>query len=146
MRKYIILIGLIFFSSCITQKKCLERYPPRIVRDSIYIETITEVPLIIQGDTIDVTVPVVNCPDQDVFLVENNKLKQQISILKGKLISNTTIKPDTIIVNTTEIKTEIKEVKVPDPIPYVPKFIKLLAWIGGVFIVLIIAWIVRKLL
>ena len=144
MIKNIILLVLIFLSSCITQKKCFERYPSQVSRDSIYIETITEVPLIIEGDTMEVVVPVNDCPDQDLFSIENSKLKQQISILKGKLTSSTTIKPDTVIVNTTETKTVIKEIKVPDPVPYVPKFIKLLAGLGAGFIVFILAWLFLK--
>ena len=36
-----------------------------------------------------------DCPDQDVVTIENSKLKQQIRILNGRLISMTEVKPDT---------------------------------------------------
>jgi hypothetical protein len=114
-----LIIGVFLCSGCVTQKKCLAKFPPGI--DSVYIEKLKEIPVYLPGDTINITVPV-NCPDQDVALVENVKLRQVIRILNGKLQSVIQIKPDTIKVYTTQIKEVIKEK--PVPVKYVPKFYK----------------------
>lgn len=140
--KYLIMFVLTVFvlSGCVTQRRCNLKFPPSNKRDSVYIETIKEIPVPIPGDTIKVTAPVINCPDQDIVKVENSKLKQDIKILNGKLIANTQIKPDTVFVPVTETKTVVKEVKVPAPVKFVPKFVKFLAWTGGIALLLILAW------
>lgn len=141
-----LLILTLIMSSCVTQKKCLQKYPPSSSVDSVYIEKVKEVPIFIPGDTVNVEVPI-NCPDQDIVLIENNKLKQEISIIKGKLISNTTVKPDTIVVPMIQTIEKIKEVKVPEPVKYIPKIYKDSLWIciiifAGAFIWL--GWKVKK--
>ena len=117
------LILVILSSSCVTRRKCLQKFPPTTTRDSIYVETIKEVPVLIPGDTVKVEIPI-NCPDQDLVNIETSRLIQQIKILNGKLISNTLIKPDTVFVHSKETKTVIKEVKVPEPVKYIPKIYK----------------------
>jgi len=87
------------------------------------VEKLKEVPIYLKGDTVKIDVPV-NCPDQDIVSIENGKLKQQIQILNGKLVSNTQIKPDTIKIPVVETNTVVKEVKVPEPVKVVPKFYK----------------------
>ena len=134
--------SLFLLTSC-SQRWCSTRYPPQTSKDSIYIETIKEIPVILPGDTVNIEVPV-NCPDQDLVNIETSKLKQEIKILNGKLISNTKIKPDTVFVHTKETKTVTKEVKVSVPEKYVPKIVRVFAWTGGAFIVLLIAWLVLK--
>jgi hypothetical protein len=136
-----IIIG--FLTSCATQRRCAMKFPMQSSRDSIYIESIKEIPVPLPGDTIRVDVPI-NCPDQDVIKVENSKLKQEISIIKGKLISNTTIKPDTVFVHSKEIKTVIKEVKVPEPVKYVPKFYKYCALILICLVIITIIYFALK--
>ena len=130
--------------SCITQKKCLSRYPPQ--SDSVYIEKLKEVPVYIDGDTIVVKVPV-NCPDQDVAIFENVKLRQIIRILNGKLSSVTEIKPDTVKVYVPYIKEKVKEVIVTEPERYTPKLILYSACIlWGVIlaVILYLAWKIFK--
>lgn len=124
-------IAVLFLTSCVTQRKCTLKFPPTVTRDSIYIETIKEIPIPIPGDTIRVEAPI-NCPDQDIVSMENSKLKQQIRILNGKLISNTLIKPDTIKVFVPKIEIRVKEVKVPQPVKFIPKLylIAFYLWIG----------------
>lgn len=126
--KIIIIAVLLLLSSCVTQRKCMQKFPPKETRDSVYIEKIKEVPVFIPGDTVKVSAPI-NCPDQDLIKYENSKLKQEISIIKGKLISNTTVKPDTIKVKVTETIEKIKEVKIPEPVKYIPKIYKDALWI-----------------
>lgn len=123
----IILVLAVLLQSCVTQKKCMQKFPPAESRDSIYIETIKEVPVLLPGDTINIEVPIA-CPDQDLIKVENSKLKQEISIIKGKLISNTTIKEDTVFVKVTETVEKIREVKVPEPVKYIPEIYRNALW------------------
>lgn len=129
MKTKIVLLALfsLLATSCVTQRKCALKFPLQSSRDSIYIETIKKVPVYLKGDSIFVDVPI-NCPDQELIKFENAKLKQEISIIKGKLISNTTIKPDTVFVPVTEIKTVVKEVKVPTPVKFIPKIYKVALW------------------
>ena len=145
MRKVKIFLLAILSVSAVScsQRWCNTKYPQIASRDSLYIETVKEIPIYLPGDSILVNVPV-DCPDQDLVNVETGKLKQQISILKGQLISNTNIKPDTVFVPVTEIKTVIKEVKVPEEVRFVPKFFKFYTW-GFVFIIFaIIIYLVIK--
>jgi len=140
---WLALAFLMLLGSCVTQRRCNIKFPPVSSRDSVYIETVKEVPVPVPGDSIIVEV-LVNCPDQDLVDIETSKLIQQIKILNGKLISNTQIKPDTIKVFVKDTKIVIKEVKVPQPVKYVPKIVKIFAWIGGIGIVLVIGYIVLK--
>lgn len=132
----ILSLFLALLSGCVTQRKCNLKFPPSVQRDSIYVETVKEIPVLIPGDTINLEIPI-NCPDQDIVFVENFKLRQQIRILNGKLVSNTLIKPDTVFVHTKETITKTKEVKVLQPVKFIPKFFKFCTW-GFVFIILLI--------
>jgi len=124
MRKILFLaVFSLFLTSCATQRRCSIKFPVQSSRDSIYVEKLKEVPIYLKGDTVKIDVPV-NCPDQDIVSIENGKLKQQIQILNGKLVSNTQIKPDTIKIPVVETNTVVKEVKVPEPVKVVPKFYK----------------------
>jgi hypothetical protein len=127
-----LLAVVILFASCVTQKRCLQKFPPSVIRDSIYVETLKEVKVPVKGDTIKIDVPV-NCPDQDVVsFIENSVLSQEIKILNGRLTSLTKIKPDTIKIYVPEIHEKIKEVKVSVPQKYIPKvyLIAFYLWIG----------------
>jgi len=139
-----LILSTIILSSCITQKKCSMKFPTQNTRDSIYIETFTEVPIFLDGDSILVNVPV-NCPDQDVALVENGKLKQVITILKGRLYSSTQIKPDTVYVPVKKIETVVKEVKIPQPVKYIPKFYSTLLLVNIGMVILLIAYLYLKI-
>ena len=141
--KYLPLI-ILLLSGCVTQKKCSEKFPITASKDSVYIETVKEVPYYLPSDSVIIEVPVYDCADQDIIISETGRLKQIISILNGKLTSNTQIKPDTVIINTTNTKIVTKEIKVPEPVKYVPKWIKIFAWIGAVGIILFGIWIVIK--
>jgi hypothetical protein len=136
----------VLFAGCATQKRCSARFPPQVISDSIYIEKLKEVPVYIDGDTIIVKVPV-NCPDQDIAIYENVKLRQTIRILNGKLSSITEIKGDTVKVYVPEIHEKVKEVIVTKPQKYIPTIYKGALWLWiGVLIAIgaYIAWKVFK--
>lgn len=146
MRKVLLFLILsVFLASCVTQRRCNLRFPPSVQKDSIYVETIKEVPVPIPGDTIKVDVPI-NCPDQDIVSVENSKLKQQIKILNGRLVSNTEIKPDTVWVHTKETKTITKEVKVPTPVKFIPDIYKVALWLWVGILIAIGGYIAFRIL
>ena len=139
------LFVLTTFVNCTTQKRCAKKFPQVASYDSIYVETIKEIPVYIPGDTIKVEVPVINCPDQDLGIIETDKLKQEISILNGKLKSKTTIKPDSVIIYVPEIHERIVIEKKPVEVRYVPKFVKFLAWSGVILFLLIVAYLAFKM-
>jgi len=142
--KYILVLLIVAASGCVTQKRCDMKYPTQNSRDSIYIEKFTEVPIFIDGDSIVVNVPI-DCPDQDVALIENGKLKQVITILKGRLFSSTQIKPDTVFINVKQAETVVKEVKVPEPVKYVPSFYRILLLVNIGIVVLMLGYLYMKL-
>jgi hypothetical protein len=120
--KYLAIVTVVIIaSSCVTKKKCLQRFPA--ARDSAYVEKLSLVPIYVPGDTFNINVPV-RCPDQDIVQVENTHLKQVIRILNGKLLSSTEIKPDTIRVPVKEIQIKVNDVKVLEPVKYIPKIYK----------------------
>lgn len=141
MKNKILLFGLILalLSASCSRRWCNAHYPEKASKDSIYIETVTEKPVYIPGDSVFIEAPVINCPDQSLIKFENTKLKQEISIIKGKLTSNTIIKPDTVYVPVKETITEIREVKVPDPVRVVPKFYK---YCTGGFILIVLGFLI----
>lgn len=148
--KYL-LIALLILSSCTTAKRCAKRFPQVASVDSVYVETLKEVPIYLPGDSIEIEIPI-DCPDQDVT-VETGRLKQQITILNKMLKSKTTIKPDTVKVYVTETEVQYKEVKIPQVIKETPRFWKITGWIGiasvltaGLLFVLKIRSIPKKIL
>ena len=148
MNKLALIITCLIFTSCVTQKKCNDKFPSTSSIDSIRIETVKEIPVYLPGDSILIDVPA-DCSDIEPVVFENGKLKQTISILSGKLTSLTNIKPDTLYVPVTEVKTVVKEVKVPEKVKYVPNIIKVFSWVGisaaiGIFIFLFIK--IKKIL
>lgn len=144
MKKLLIILTSLLSVSCVTQKRCSEKFPITSSKDSIYIETIKEVPYYIEGDSILIEVPS-DCDDIDPIIVENSRLRQVISILNGKLTSKTDIKPDTVIIPVKEIKEVIKEVKVSDPVKFVPKIYKIFTWIGVSSIISLLLFLFIKI-
>ena len=139
----ILTLFLVVLSSCVTQKRCNIKYPPSTLRDSIRIESIKEIPIYLPGDSIKVNIPV-NCPDQNVATIETDRLKQEIKILNGRLVSNTHIKKDTVFVPVKEVETRVNTVIVTKPVEFIPKNIKKLAWTGAISLFLIVAFLVWK--
>jgi hypothetical protein len=136
----LILCFIILLPDCVTQKKCLEKFPPGT--DSVYIEKLKKVPVYLPGDTIRLSTPA-NCPDQDLVSMENSKLKQTISILNGKLLAITIIKPDTVVRYVPQIIEKVKEV--PQPVKYVPKFYKYCVGALGILVFALIIYFGLKI-
>jgi hypothetical protein len=95
------------------------------------------------GDSIKINVPI-NCPDQNIGIIETDRLKQEIRILNGRLVSNTHIKKDTVFVPVKQIETVVNTVIVTKPVEFIPKPVKKLARFGGISIFLIIAFLIWK--
>ena len=137
------LFVLTLFGSC-TAKWCAKKFPQVAQVDSIYVETLKEVEIPLPGDTIEIEIPI-DCPDQEVGTMEIGRLKTQISILNKKLTSKTTIKPDTVKIYVPEIHEKVTIEKKPIEVRYIPKFNKVMTWLGIAFILGLIAYIGLKI-
>jgi hypothetical protein len=137
---------LTFFvlTSCATQKKCNYKYPCLSGRDSIYIETIDTFKVSIPGDTIINQIPI-NCPDQDILIMENGKLSQSLKIVNGLLKQKLIIKPDTVTLYTTKIVEKVKEVTIPKITNITPRFWIISGCIGIISVILIIVYLGFKM-
>jgi len=137
-----ILLYLAFLSvlslSC-SRQWCYTRHPLSASVDTVKIENIKEIPVYIEGDTIEIIFPL-DCPDTEVFEVENNRLKQQIQILNKELHSTVQAKPIHDTITVTETVMEIKEVRVTEPVRYTPKIYKQALTVCIIFVIGFIAW------
>ena len=144
--KYILLAILtLFLASCATQRRCMYKHPIQSLRDSVYIETVHNIPVYLPGDTIKIESKIIDCPDQTILKFENDKLKQDVRILNGKLISKITIKPDTIFVPVIETQTLVHEIKVPQPVKFIPKVYKLSFWLVLTELFLLVGFIALRI-
>lgn len=124
LKVWVMAVLIVFIiNSCVTQKKCLQRFPPQVTSDSTYVEKVRLVPVNIPGFSQRAEAPI-NCPDQNILLIDNNKLRQELEILNGKIISNTTVKPDSTKVPVKETSISVNEIKIPPPVKYIPKLYK----------------------
>lgn len=128
---------IIIASSCTTQRRCTQKFPCQTGRDSIYIETLREVPIYIAGDSVTIEVPT-NCPDA-FYEAENGQLKNTIKILNNRLISVAKLKPRIDTVTVVDTRTEV--VYRPQVVEKfrTPRFMKWLAFIGLAALAYIIA-------
>lgn len=106
MKKIILLILILIVSySCVTQKKCNQKFPPKVItKDSIVYRTNT----IIKDSVIYVKVPIevgtiegnVNCDSLGAQMkkvtIDNKRLKMTIEVINGKLIAVSTCKEDSL--------------------------------------------------
>lgn len=145
---------LLIVSGCVTQKKCNKKYPPtestRI--DSFYIEK----EVVKWKDTIiyQQLPPIV--VERYVSIKDTLKLTGSYSeafawVSDGNILGklNEGIKPAKIEYKIKEVevekevlKTEYKKEVVK--VPYIPLFTKIFMWIGIIFIVFIIIWLLTK--
>lgn len=139
----IILIALVVFSSCVTQKKCNQKFPQVARYDSIFIRDLDTIKIVLPGDSIKIETKV-PCDDFELT-TENGRLKQTIKVINGKLQQILNIKPDTVYRYTTNTITKTNIVKVPEKIKYVPKFVKIMAWLGGISILITVAYLALKI-
>ena len=134
---------LTIFSSCVTQRKCTERFPCISGKDSIYIEKLDTVEIVLPGDSviIETAVP---CDDFELK-IENGKLLASLKVVNGILQAKMNEKPDTVFRFTTNTITITKEIPTQVQVKYIPKFVKIMAFVGGVCVLLILGWLALKL-
>jgi hypothetical protein len=164
--KLLELLVLIAFAtlsfSCVTQRRCNAKFPPQtsvIIKDSIITkDTIIYrdkiVPYYIKGDTVfaekkvPVTVDISPIWTQTEYAsasawVEGSRLKLQL-IQKDqtiKIIIDSAFKEVSHwqeMYNNKEVTKVVTE-------KYIPKIVKVFAWIGGIFLVLVIFYIAYKI-
>ena len=150
---FLYLAVLMLVTSCSPIKRITrltEKHPELIpvkekfIRDSVYIEKekIREVKVPVKGDTTYIDVPI-DCPDQDITLFENSKLKQTIKILNGRLTSITEQKKDTVYVHvkdTEKVTSMNKDEKLIVPTKFIPKFYKYTFWgFWGLLVIIILS-------
>ncbi len=107
----IVFVASVLMSSCITAKKCAERYPPQLVtKDSIVVkDTIIfkNIPVIIKGDSIIIhdSVP---CPGVQFHKEVETKsgLKAKVDFNNGKL--NVECKYDSLVAVITHQAQQIR--------------------------------------
>jgi hypothetical protein len=163
------IIVLALFASCATQKICQRKYPPqiitnikdsiitrdsivyrnRIVHDTIPADTIkTEIQLPATSDP-----KLINLKTEKIHLendyasadawIENWKLKlelRQKDTVINRILLNAEIEKNHWM--EMYYKEVIKEKSKPEK--YIPKFVKIMAWAGGVLIFLLIGFIIMK--
>ena len=137
------LFALFLISSCTTQRKCLRKFPNVASYDSIYIERLDTFKIILPGDSVKI-VTKVPC-DNFELIQQNGRLTQSLKVVNGILSSYINIKPDTIYKFKTNTITKTSIVKVPEKIKYVPKFVKYLALLGGISLLIIIVYLGLKI-
>jgi len=144
MRILVFWLFIAFLSLSCSRQWCYTRYPLSASVDTVKTETIKEIPVYIPGDTLELIFPL-DCPDTEPMIIENVRLKQQIQILDKRLHSTVQAKPIHDTITVTETVTEIKEVRIPEPVRYTPKIVKIFAWIGGGCVLLFIALVIWKI-
>ena len=119
MKKLIYILPLIFLSACVSQQKCYNKFPPKvIVKDSIvhrkiYVPVHDTIPFMLPPDTIRDSVPV-PCKQgkvKDVSLIKESELaKAHAYTRKGKLYLDL-MQKDTIInkIIDDSIQTYVKD-------------------------------------
>lgn len=155
MKKLLVL--LILLSGCVTERRCNQKFPPNeTIKDSTVITH-----EIVKHDTLIrtyVEIPKLNIKDSTVIIYQNGTFKVAKIVLKGRyseasawiegsrlkgelseggfiqLASLITYYEKRVSELRTQKKTIIKEVK------YIPKTVKILAWIGGVFLLIVILY------
>lgn len=139
-----LLLTSLLLSNCATENRCAKKFPQVAGYDSVYVEKIKEVPIYVPGDTINIEIPA-ECDDQELFVMENEQLRYELSIEKGKIKTKYFIKPDTVKILVPEIHEKIVIEKKPVEVKYVPKFTKIMSRIGITFTLLIVVYIAFKM-
>jgi hypothetical protein len=156
------IIILILFSSCVTQKKCAKRFPPEAVLvryDSIVIkDTIIYkdriITHVIKADTVYRDVIIESSLDVPVMMLENDYAKAKAWINNSKLKLQLEQKNKVIQFKLDSADKEVrhweykyrneKQTVIVEK-KYVPKFVKTLAIVGGLFSLLFLGWFGYKI-
>jgi hypothetical protein len=140
--KIIYFLIFVVISGCVTQRRCAERFPCVSGRDSIHIEKLIPISIAIPGHSLNFETKI-PCNDFELR-VQNDKLIASLKVVNGILQAKLNEKPDTFIKYVPKIEERIKEVTVPVKDRYVPKFVKIMAFVGGVCVLLILFWLLMK--
>lgn len=157
-----IILTLILISSCITQKRCLTKYPP--IADTVKITQARD-SIILRDTTIYIKIPgesltdsiMIPCPEIINYIAETAFAETplakawawwQYPEVRLKLIQkDTTIETrlEEAIREAYHWKSEYNKItKVPDPVRYIPKLYQYSMMFSAVIILSVILWIASK--
>ena len=161
----IFLVVLLSGTSCVTQRKCLKRFPPSvevIKKDSIvYKEKVvirdTTIFIKLPADTIkaEIEIPVTKILPPVTLETKYAKATASIDFLKGKIRlilvqkdAEIQLHIDSAKIETTYWKEKYQNDRIKEVVnvPFVPKYVKVFAYFGLVCLIFIIAYIVLKIL
>jgi hypothetical protein len=159
MKKLPLIICIVILAGCATQKRCLEKFPPQMVHDTVTTKSIiykdTTVYVEIPGETVIKEVPILlpmPMPEIEPVRAEVELAQAEAKLLKNKL-RLTLIQKDSILefkldsairVNADTIR--IKDLKIIEK-PVDPKwypFFKAGFWILGILMILTILFLVLR--
>ena len=155
MRVIVIITVIVLTLMLISCNPCkrLQRLCPTETHDSISYREIVKLDTLIitlPGDTSYIEVPIVSLEDLGI-LTDNSNQKVELKVKDGILKLRTICKEDSLQVVISELTKELSENKIeiqyvdkPVPVKFTPKWVKTLACIGGVCILLIILYILYK--
>lgn len=159
--KFKILILLILISGCATEKRCKLKFPPQT--ETIIKDSIREV-IKYRDTTIYVKLPADTVTTSDTIYIKNGvtvykEVKAETKLATARAWIGQNRLNLTLADKDTTIEIKLKDALVSKEfwqnkymtekqvvtIKYTPKWINILAWIGGAGIILLILWILRKL-
>ncbi len=147
-RVFALLIAIALVTgSCVTQKKCAQKFPPVSSHDSIYIERVKldTVKVRIPGDTTVIIQPF-NCPDQDTVVIENSKQKIKYVVKDSMIYIQATCKTDSFETVINSLETELRNNKqtiIHER--YIPKIYKIGLFVGISLTILLLLFIIAKI-
>lgn len=163
MKILIPILIILTFASCVSQKRCNSKFPPQtvtIIKDSIRFETIYK------DTTIFVTLPVQKVTVFDTVYIKNgivqfrevkassNYADARAWIGQNRLNLTVEDKDTTLqfrldnalkMARYYEMKFNTEQKTLP-PEKFVPKWVKVLAWIGVFFLIGLVLWLIKKFL
>lgn len=151
---YLGIIGLIIYlSSCATQKRCYQRFPPQIItKDSVVIKDTTiyrDVAVQVPGDSVTIH-DTINCPGLNYEKeVQSGHMKAKVSIHDNQL--KVDCKSDSFQLVIKDLKIKIatlekfhSEVKIVQAPPVIKYRMPALGWWSLLGNLLLLGWIFRK--
>ena len=162
---YFAFLGLFLtLSSCVTYKRCQSKYPS--ARDTIRITTVrdsivyrdTTIFIKIPGESVHDSVPI-PCPEVPGYIPKRVYAETSLAKasawwsfpnIKLELIQkDTTIERrlDNAIKEAFHWKSEFEKITViPEPEKYIPKIVKVFAWVGGLSLLSFVLFIAYKII
>ena len=157
------LILIVFSSGCITQKKCLKKFPASvdtvkivITKDSIIYRD-TTILIHLPGATVTDTVIIPCPPPPPAYVPDTARAETSLAVAKAwwkhpnivlQLIQkDTTIERrlDSAIMEAYHWRSEYEKVTVTQPVKYIPKFYLITTYIFIGFLVFFMVWVVWRL-